>query len=122
MKRAITAASLGLVLTIWGAGCSSAAPDEGEAQSGAQTANPNEIARLTEVKGVVAIKRQGQGWRRQGETTGASIPIYSGDLMRAERGAKGVIVCNYNSTAWVVPDDGVPWGPATTCSPSAPRR
>lgn len=75
-----------------------------------QTARP--IAQMSEIRGRVEIKRGQSNYRmvRVGE------PLYMGDLVRVQKGARGIVRCTSNSTTWTVPDDGVPWGVANTCA------
>lgn len=73
------------------------------------------IAYLIEVKGTVELKREGSSdyevMTRDGK------PLYFGDLLLVQKGAKAVIQYTSNSATWPVPDDGVPRGVANTCSP-----
>lgn len=78
-------------------------------------AKQSPIAYLIEINGTVELKREGSSdyevMIRDGE------PLYFGDLLRVQKGAKAVIRCTSNSATWPVPDDGVPRGVANTCSP-----
>jgi hypothetical protein len=81
--------------------------------SGILSAQPTPIAKLIEGRGV-ELKRE--GWLNY-RPTSAGTDLNRGDLLRVQKGGRGVIRCTYNSTTWTVPDDGVPWGVTNTCSP-----
>jgi hypothetical protein len=81
----------------------------------AQELNEAPIAQIIRAIGKVELKRENQP---------AYLPVtkgtylYFGDLLRASRGASVVVRCSVDETTWSVPDDGIPWGVANTCSPS----
>ncbi|MBE9127219.1 MULTISPECIES: hypothetical protein [unclassified Coleofasciculus] len=71
------------------------------------------LARTIEVKGTVELKREeSSSWRpmKEGER------LFYGDLLRVQKGSRGVIQCTTDLTEWTVPDDGLPRGVANTCS------
>lgn len=74
--------------------------------------NARPIAQMSEIRGRVEIKRGQSNYR----TVTVDEPLYMGDLVRVQKGARGVVRCTSNSTTWTVPDDGVPWGVANTCA------
>jgi hypothetical protein len=75
------------------------------------------IATVISVSGRVEVKQGTANYRlaKPGET------LARGDLMRAQRGARGVVRCRANASTWVVPDDSLPWGIANVC-PSQTKR
>lgn len=82
----------------------------------AQSKSPA-IAELIEAKGNVTLQRNGSSRLVQkGE------PLYLGDLLVAEKGATAVIQCNIGKTTWTLPDEGLPWGVANTCSSDVEKR
>ncbi|HBB32450.1 MAG TPA: hypothetical protein DDZ80_16030 [Cyanobacteria bacterium UBA8803] len=75
---------------------------------------PKPLAQMIEVKGMVQLKREGSSnWSQ----TQKGEVLFLGDLLRVQRGSKGVIRCTLDLTQWTVPDDGLPRGVANTCSP-----
>lgn len=81
----------------------------------AQSQTQNYIAEIIKVEGGrVELKRE-KSLNYNPTKTGEKL--YLGDLLRVARGVKVVIQCNFNQTNWTVPDDGLPWGVANTCSP-----
>ncbi len=75
------------------------------------------IATVISVSGRVEVRQGTANYRlaKPGET------LARGDLMRAQRGARGVVRCRANASTWVIPDDGLPWGIANVC-PSQTNR
>ena len=72
------------------------------------------IAQMIESRGSVEVRKHGQSnyrTARVGET------LFMGDLVRVAKGSRAVVRCTSNLTTWRVPDDGVAWGVANTCSP-----
>jgi hypothetical protein len=71
------------------------------------------VAIVSKVNGKVEVKRKKSSQYKQiKENEG----LYSGDLLRVQKGSKGIIRCTSNSTTWTIPDDGLPIGVANTCS------
>lgn len=71
------------------------------------------LARMIQVRGTVELKKEGSlNWRptKEGET------LFHGDLLRVQRGSRGVLRCTSDLTEWMIPDDGLPRGVANTCS------
>lgn len=84
----------------------------------AQSESPNFIAEIIKVEGRgVELKRAGSdyGPTKEGEK------LNLGDLLRVQKGARVVVQCNPDKTTWTVPDDGLPWGVANTCSPTSQK-
>ncbi|AFY30926.1 hypothetical protein [Calothrix sp. PCC 7507] len=81
----------------------------------AQSQPQNHIAEIIQVQGGrVELKRENSpnySLTQRGEK------LHLGDLLRVAKGVKVVIQCNLNKTNWIIPDDGLPWGVANTCSP-----
>ena len=81
------------------------------------------IAEIIAVEGKVELRRAGNSrWEVQPDTTetkGKPITLLNrGDLLKVQKGSKAVIRCtNFRSITRTVPDDGVPWGVASVCSP-----
>jgi hypothetical protein len=91
----------------------------------AQTPSAPEVARLIEVRGTVKIRRQAITPSQPPQWIQARLgeQIRRGDLLRVERNAKAVIRCTtYQSITWTVPNDGIPWGATSVCSPPANAR
>lgn len=78
--------------------------------------NQDPIAQLIEVRGKVELKRENRSTYTQ---TAKGTYLYFGDLLRVAKKAKAVVKCSVDETTWTVPDDGIPWGVANTCSPSS---
>lgn len=89
----------------------------------AQTRNRPAIAQLTQFRGKVELKREGsRTWETPQKDQNREILLYRGDLLRVQKGARGVIRCTSNSATWTIPDDGLPRGVANTCLPQSPSR
>ncbi|HIK17913.1 MAG TPA: hypothetical protein IGS53_21855 [Leptolyngbyaceae cyanobacterium M33_DOE_097] len=75
------------------------------------TQSRSPLATVVSVTGKVEVKQGNAAYRqlKSGET------LMQGDLMRSNRRSRGVIRCLANSSTWVVPDDGLPWGVANVC-------
>ncbi|WYL93279.1 MAG: hypothetical protein HEQ35_04920 [Gloeotrichia echinulata IR180] len=81
----------------------------------AQRQPQNYIAEIIKIQGGrVELKREKS---KNYTLTQTGEKLYLGDLLRVASGVKVVIQCDFNKTNWTVPDDGVPWGVANTCSP-----
>lgn len=76
------------------------------------------IAEMIRVQGKVEISSQGQSTYRPVKL---NERLYHGDLIRVERGSRGVIRCQADATTWTIPADGLPRGVANTCSPPSSR-
>jgi carbonic anhydrase/acetyltransferase-like protein (isoleucine patch superfamily) len=78
----------------------------------AQVPQSNAIAQMIRVEGKVELKRGKADYRiaEQGES------LFRGDLLKVQRGSRGVVRCTSDSSTWTVPDDGLPWGVTNTCS------
>jgi hypothetical protein len=76
------------------------------------------IAQMIRIEGAVDLKPVGQALYRPAKVDEL---LFHGDLLRAARGARGVIRCFTDSTTWTVPADYLPRGVANTCSPSSRR-
>ncbi|MGI0488653.1 hypothetical protein ACN4EK_24850 [Pantanalinema rosaneae CENA516] len=76
------------------------------------------IAQMVRVEGKVELKPQGQPNYRPVQV---NERLYHGDLLRVERGGRGVIRCTADATTWTIPADGLPRGVANTCSPPSTR-
>lgn len=86
----------------------------------AQSQSRNYIAEIIRVEGGrVELKRENS---QSYSPTQRGERLNLGDLLRVTKGAKIVIQCNFNQTTWTVPDDGLPWGVANTCSPPENRQ
>ncbi|WP_017656065.1 hypothetical protein [Fortiea contorta] len=86
----------------------------------AQSQNQSPIAEIINVEGGrVELKRQNSP-NYSLTQTGEKLNL--GDLLRVAKGVKVIVQCNLNKTNWTVPDDGLPWGVANTCSPPEKRR
>ncbi|HBL13236.1 MAG TPA: hypothetical protein DD379_17925 [Cyanobacteria bacterium UBA11162] len=70
------------------------------------------IARLIEARGTVELKQGTSNYRLAKKDEN----LYFGDLLKVQRGSKAVIQCTSDTSTWAVPDDGIPWGVASTCS------
>jgi hypothetical protein len=86
------------------------------------------IAKLTQVSGTVEVKYQGslqqtgQRWSTWRKVNQGDQLVY-GDLLRVQRTARAEIQCLANpSIRRTVPNDGIPWGVASVCSPSRNAR
>lgn len=77
---------------------------------------PVSLAQVVQVTGEVKLKRRGNEYRQ----AKAGEPLQFGDLLKASKGARGIIRCSVNFSTWTVPDDGLPWGVANVCPASAP--
>jgi hypothetical protein len=87
-----------------------------DSRTPAQSKSPI-IAKLIEAKGTVTLERNDSSPRsaRKGE------PLYLGDLLIAEDGTEAVIQCTVDGSTWPLPDNGLPWGVANTCSSGAEK-
>lgn len=79
------------------------------------------IAEIITIEGKqVELRRAGSlRWEVQSETKGKPVTLLNrGDLLRVQKGSKAVIRCtNFRSITRTVPDDGIPWGVTSVCSP-----
>jgi hypothetical protein len=81
----------------------------------AQSQSATSIAEIIQAEGgKVQLKRENA---RDYTPTQTGEKLYLGDLLRVAKGATVVIQCKTDKTTWPVPDDGLPWGVANTCSP-----
>jgi hypothetical protein len=78
----------------------------------AQVAQNNAIAQMVKAEGKVELKRGKADYR----PAQAGEALFRGDLLKVQRGSRGVIRCTTDASTWAVPDDGLPWGVANTCS------
>jgi hypothetical protein len=91
----------------------------------AQSSSAPEVAQLIEVRGTVKIRRQAVTPSQSAQWVQARLGerIRRGDLLRVERNARAVIRCTaYQSITWTVPNDGIPWGATSVCSPPSTAR
>ena len=72
------------------------------------------IAQMIETRGSVEVRNHGQS---NYHTARVGENLFMGDLVRVAKGSRAVVRCTSNLTTWRVPDDGVAWGVANTCSP-----
>lgn len=86
--------------------------------SGSQLSPRPPIAEMIRVEGKVEIKSPGQPNYR---LVKLNERLYHGDLLRVERGGRGVIRCTADATSWTIPADNLPRGVANTCSPPSVR-
>lgn len=76
-------------------------------------AQSSPVAIVIEAKGKVEVKSKKLP-KYTKITNGYKLS--SGDLLRVQKGSKGIIRCTSNLTTWIIPDDGLPVGVANTCS------
>lgn len=76
--------------------------------------NPPPIGKIVEASGEVLLQRQG---RSQFHRTSVGTNLYTGDLLKLNRGIRAIVFCYQNSQSWRVPE-GIS-GAGNGCPPTS---